>query len=214
MSESKQTAAHMTVMEEVEISELVNLRQANKDTFADQGIKLTYLPFVLKAVALALKEFPALNSELDLENNKMIYKKYYNLGVAVDTEDGLVVPVIKNVDRLSILEISTKIYELAQKSRDRQLTMEDFKDGSFSVTNYGSIGGTFGVPVINYPQAGILGVGRILKTPVVKDDEIVIDHLLPLSLSVDHRIVDGGDATRFVLEVMEYLKDPVGMLLQ
>ena len=214
MSESKQTAAHMTLMEEVEISDLVNLRETNKEIFTEHGIKLTYLPFVLKAAALALKEFPALNSVMDLDNNKMIYKKYYNLGIAVDTEDGLVVPVIKHVDKLSILEISIKINELAQKSRDRKLTMEDFKDGSFSVTNYGSIGGTFGVPVINYPQAAILGIGRILKTPVVKDDQVAVGHVLPLSLSVDHRIVDGGDAARFIKRVMDYLKNPAAMLMK
>ena len=213
MTESKHNAAHMTVIEEVEISRLRALRESHKNQFADEGLKVTYLPFVLKAVAAALKEFPSLNSEIDLENNKMIYKKYYNLGVAVDTEEGLVVPVIRDVDRLSIREIVLELDQLSKKARERKLTLADFKDGTFSVTNYGSIGGTFGVPVINYPQTAILGVGRILKTPVVKDDKIEIGYVLPLSMSVDHRIVDGGEAARFINKIKEYLADPVSLLL-
>jgi pyruvate dehydrogenase E2 component (dihydrolipoamide acetyltransferase) len=125
-----------------------------------------------------------------------------------------VVPVIRDVDKLSIPDLTRKIMESAQKARDRKLTLEDFKDGTFTVTNYGSIGGTFGVPVINYPQAAILGVGRIMKTPVVNEnDEIVIGRMLPLSMSVDHRIVDGAEAARFVASVTGYLKDPVSLLL-
>ena len=213
MSESKHNAAHMTVIEEVEISELIKLRESHKDQFADEGLKITYLPFILKAVAVALRRFPSLNSEIDLEKNKMIYKKYYNLGVAVDTEEGLVVPVIRDVDKRSVREIVLELNALSQKARERKLTLDDFKDGTFSVTNYGSIGGTFGVPVINYPQAAILGVGRILKTPVVKNDNIEIGYVLPLSMSVDHRIVDGGDAARFINMVKEFLADPVSLLL-
>ena len=215
MVESKHNAAHMTVIEEVEVSDLVKLRQSHKEQFIEDGFKLTYLPFILKATALALKKFPSLNSQMDMEHSRMIYKKYYNIGFAVDTEDGLVVPVIRNVDKLSIYELAKKIDKIAKKSRERKLTLEDYKDGTFTVTNYGSIGGTFGVPVINYPQAGILGIGRIMKTPVVNEkDEIVVGNVLPLSMSVDHRIVDGGDANRFILQVMEYLKDPVSLLLQ
>jgi pyruvate dehydrogenase E2 component (dihydrolipoamide acetyltransferase) len=150
---------------------------------------------------------------MDLENDRMVYKNYYNTGIAVDTDDGLVVPVIRDVDRLSIAEISREIAEVAEKARERKLTLDDFKDGTFTVTNYGSIGGTFGVPVINYPQTAILGIGRILETPVVKDGRIVIGHVLPLSLSVDHRIVDGAQAARFIARVMEFLKDPVSLLL-
>lgn len=213
MIRSKQSAAHMTIMEEAEVSELVKLRSAHKAGYEQRGLKLSYLPFILKAVAQGLKEFPSLNSEMDLENDRMIYKQYYNIGIAVDTDDGLVVPVIRDVDRRSIAELSQEIAGTAQKARERKLTLDDFKDGTFTVTNYGSIGGTFGVPVINYPQTGILGVGRILKTPVVKDDQIVIGHVLPLSMSVDHRIVDGAEAARFIARVMTFLKDPVSLLL-
>ncbi len=213
MIRSKQSAAHMTIMEEVEVSELIRIRQAYKEEYGQRGLKLSYLPFILKAVAYTLKEFQSLNSEMDLENDRMVIKQYYNIGIAVDTEDGLVVPVIKNVDRLSISQLTEQIAAVAQKARDRQLTLADFKEGSFTVTNYGSIGGTFGVPVINYPQTGILGVGRIIKTPVVKEDQIVVGHVLPLSMSVDHRIVDGAEAARFIARVMGFLKEPMSLRL-
>lgn len=213
MIESKHKAAHMTVFDETEISELVQLREKFKQSFADRGTKLSYMPFILKAVAFALKKFRSLNSQMDLENNQMLYKNYYNIGIAVDTEHGLVVPVIRDVDKLSIFELSQKVIELAAKARDRSLTMEDMADGTFTITNYGAIGGMFGVPVINYPQSGILGIGRLLKKPVVKNDEIVVGSVLPLSLSVDHRIVDGGDAARFINQVMEYLSDPASLIM-
>jgi pyruvate dehydrogenase E2 component (dihydrolipoamide acetyltransferase) len=214
MIRSKQSAAHMTVIDEVEVSELVKLRETHKAAYEQKGLKLSYLPFILKAVVNSLKEFPLLNSEMDLENGRMIIKNYYNIGIAVDTEDGLVVPVIRDVDELSISDLTVRIMEVADRARERKLTLEDFKDGTFTVTNYGSIGGTFGVPVINYPQAAILGVGRIMKTPVVKNDEIVVGHVLPLSMSVDHRIVDGAEGARFMKKLMGYLEDPVSLFLE
>lgn len=212
MIRSKQSAAHMTAFEEVEVSELVRLRSQHKDRFVQQGIKLTYMPFILKAVAHALMQYPVLNSQMDLENDRMIFKKYINIGIAVDTEEGLVVPVIRDVDKLTILQVTGKIQEISLKARERKLTLADLKDGTFTVTNYGSIAGTYGVPVINYPQAGILGIGRIMKIPVVREEEVVAGNVLPLSLSVDHRIVDGGEAARFLLAVMGYLKEPVTLL--
>lgn len=214
MIESKHNAAHMTIFDETEISELVTLRARFKDRFAERGTKLSYMPFILKAVALALKKFRSLNAQMDIANNQMLYKNYYNIGIAVDTEYGLVVPVIRDVDKLSIFELAEKVNELAVKARDRGLTMEDMSDGTFTITNYGAIGGMFGVPVINYPQTGILGIGRLLKKPVVKNDEIVVGSVLPLSLSVDHRIVDGGDTARFVNQVMEYLSDPATLIME
>ncbi len=213
MLRSKQSAAHMTVMEEVEVSQLVQVRETHKKSYEQRGLKLSYLPFILKAVAYSLREFPKVNAQMDLENDRMILKQYYNIGIAVDTEDGLVVPVIRDVDKKSISGLSVEIIEAAERARARKLSLEDFKDGTFTVTNYGSIGGTYGAPVINYPQTGILGVGRILKAPVVKDDEIVIGHVLPLSLSVDHRVIDGAEASRFISRVIEYLKDPISLLL-
>lgn len=214
MIRSKQNAAHMTVIEEVEVSELVKIREKYKPLYEAKGLKLSYLPFVLKAVVESLKKFLPLNSEMDMENDRMILKNYFNIGIAVDTAEGLVVPVIRDVDKLSIADLTARIIDVSQRSRERKLTMDDFKDGTFTVTNYGSIGGTFGVPVINYPQAAILGIGRILKTPVVNEkDEIVVGQVLPLSMSVDHRIVDGAMAARFMASVIGYLKDPVSLLL-
>lgn len=214
MAVSKQTAAHMTLIEEVEVSELARLRDTHKDRFRAAGTPLTFLPFVLKAAALALKKHPTLNSQLDLDNNRLVLKLDVHIGIAVDTDDGLVVPVIRDVDRLSIQTLAARIADFSARARDRKLTLEDFRDGTFTVTNYGSIGGLFGVPVINYPQAAILGVGRIHQKPVVRDGQLAVGTVLPLSLSVDHRIVDGGAATRFILDVMRHLADPVGMLLE
>ncbi len=213
MIQSKHNAAHMTVFDEIEVSELIRIRYKYKEQFEREGIKLSYLPFILKATALALKSHPVLNAELDLDNNRMIYKKYYNIGIAVDTEEGLVVPVIRNVDRLTIKDIAIAVNQISEKARKRALTMEDMKDGTFTITNYGSIGGQFAVPVINYPQAGILGIGRLVEKPVVKDGQVVPGTLLPLSLSVDHRLVDGGEVARFLNRVMEYLSDPVSIII-
>jgi len=210
---SKQNAAHMTVHEEVEITELIRIREKYKALFLEENIKLSYLPFILKAVALALKKYPSLNAELDFENNRMAYKNYYNIGIAVDTEDGLLVPVIQDVDMLSIKELALKIGMISEKARNRKLSINDMKDGTFTITNYGTIGGLFAVPVINYPQAGILGIGRLFEKPIFKNDEIMKGKFFPLSLSVDHRIVDGGEVARFLNEIINYLADPVSMII-
>lgn len=211
---SKHNAAHMSVFEEVEITGLMDVRSRYKQKFADKGVKLTYLPFIVKAVAQALKHHPQLNSQIDLENNRMVYRNRYHIGIAVDAPDGLVVPVIRDVDKLSIFQLASQINTLAAKARARKLALEDLKDGCFSITSFGSFGGIYATPVLNYPQAGILGIGRILKTPVVKDDQIVVGNIMPLSLTVDHRIVDGGETTRFIYKVMEYLTDPVSFLME
>ena len=213
MLHSKQSTAHMTLFEEVEISHLITVRDRYKNRFAEKDIKLTYLSFIVKATVLALKKLRKLNSQIDLENDRMIYNNLYNIAIAVDTPEGLVVPVIKDADRLSIQQIAQKITELSDKARDRKLSLDDMKDGTFTLTNYGSIGGIYATPVINYPQCAILGIGRILKKPVVKDNQVVVGSVLPLSLSVDHRIVDGGEASRFINQIMEYLSDPVSMIM-
>lgn len=214
MIQSKHNAAHMTVFEEVEISELERVRKKYKDKFSQEGIKLTYLAFIIKATASSLKKFRALNAEMDMERGNMIYKKYYNIGIAIDTPKGLVVPVIRDADKLSVKDIATEIQTLSDKARDGKLTLDDMKDGTFTITSYGSIGGLFAVPVINYPQAGILGIGRIDKKPVVKGDQVVPGMVLPLSLSVDHRIADGGETARFINSIMYYLEDPVSLIME
>jgi pyruvate dehydrogenase E2 component (dihydrolipoamide acetyltransferase) len=214
MINSKHNAAHVTVFEEVEISELIAIREKYKKKYAERDARLTYLPFIVKATVLALKQHRILNSQMDMENNRMIYKNRYNIGIAMDTPEGLVVPVIKDADRLSVFEITQKITEFGLKAKERKLTLEDMKNGTFTITNFGSISGIYGTPVINYPQAGILGIGRIVRQPVVKDDQIVIGNVLGLSLTVDHRIVDGGDTARFVKQIIDHLADPVSLLME
>ena len=210
---SKQTAPHMTIIDEVEISKLIDIRNEYKNKFKEKGTNLSFLAFFMKATAQALIKHTALNSEFDSENNRIAHKKYYNIGIAVDTEDGLVVPIVKDVDKLSFLDLSLKIDDVVMRARARKLTLDDFKDGTFTITNYGSIGGMYGIPVINYPQAAILGIGRTLKKPIVIDESIAIGNVLPLSMSVDHRIVDGGEAVRFLNLLMQYLNDPISLLL-
>jgi len=213
MVQSKFTAPHATAFEEVEVSKLVELRNEKKKDLAEKGIRLSYMPFIIKAVALALKRHKALNSKLDLPNNRVIYQKFYNIGFATDTPDGLMVPVIKDADRKSIIEIAQAITDLSERARDRKIGLDEIKGGTFSITNYGSIAGTYGVPVINYPEVAIIGIGRIKQEPVVRDGEIVIGHILPLSMSFDHRIVDGADAARFIKDIMAMLNDPLTMLM-
>lgn len=213
MAQSKYTAPHATAFEELEVSKLVALRQDAKEQAAAAGVKLSYLPFVIKAVAMALRTHKKLNCRLDLEHNRVIYNRYYNIGIGVDTPEGLVVPIVKDADQRSIYEIATILADLSTRARERKLTLDEIRDGTFTITNYGSLAGTYGVPVINYPEVAVLGVGRILERPVVKNGQVVPGHLLPLSLSFDHRIVDGGDSARFLMEIMALLSEPVTMLM-
>ncbi len=214
MLRSKQSTAHMTLFEEPEVSRLVEARARYKEEYKKEDLSLTYLPFIIKAVVAALKRHPELNSEMDIDKGNIIYKNYYNIGIAVSTEDGLVVPVIRDADKLSIRELSRAVAEIAVKARDRKLTLDDMKDGTFTITNYGALGGWFGVPVINYPQVGILGIGRINQQPVVADGEIKVGNVMPLSLSVDHRMVDGAEATEFLNDVAAGVSDPLSLIMR
>ncbi len=214
MLRSKQSTAHMTLFEEPEVSRLVEARARYKEEYKKEDLSLTYLPFIIKAVVAALKRHPELNSEMDFEKGNIIYKNFYNIGIAVSTEDGLVVPVIRDADKLSIRELSRAVAEIAIKARDRKLTLDDLKDGTFTITNYGALGGWFGVPVINYPQVGILGIGRINQQPVVADGEIKVGNVMPLSLSVDHRMVDGAEATEFLNDVAAGVADPLSLIMR
>lgn len=212
MSASTQNAAHMTLFWEADVEALVALRNRHKERLAKEGVHLSYLPFVIKAIIAGLKAFPHFNSVLDLENERIILKNHYNIGLAVDSPVGLTVPVIRDADRQSISDLARSIQTLAQKARERTLSLEDLRDGTFTLTNFGALGGSFGVPVLNYPEVAILGTGRIQEKPIVKQGQIVVGQIMPLSLSVDHRLIDGGDATRFIQTVAERLEDP-GMML-
>ncbi len=214
MTISKQKAPHMTLFEETEVTGLVKFRNEYKERMLQRDVKLTYLPFIIKAVSTSLAKHPLLNSRIELDNNRIILSNDINIGIAIDTEEGLVVPVIRNCNSKSIIELAKKIEDYSKLALERKLTLEDMKGGTFTITNFGSIGGTHGVPIINYPQAAILGIGRIVKKPVVKENEIVVGNILPLSMSVDHRIVDGGEASRFMKETSEMLENPLSLLLE
>lgn len=213
MTLSKYTIPHTLVMDEADVSELVTFKAETKALATAQEIKLTYLAFFIKAVVLGLKKYAYLNASLDSEKDEIILKNYFNIGIAVDTPDGLMVPVIKGADQMSLFEIAKKIDELTQKAREKTIGLNDLSDGTFTITNYGAVGASFGAPIIKFPEAGILGVGAIVKKPVVVDDEIVIRSILPLSLSFDHRIIDGANAGRFVAYVKELLSSPKLLIL-
>lgn len=213
MSVSKQNAVHMSVHDEVEISELFSVRNRFKQIYSEKGVKLSYLPFIIKATVKALQQYKIMNAQLDLENSRIIYKNFYNIGIAVDTPEGLVVPVIRNADKLTVIELAKQLNTISEKAQNKSLSLDDMKAGTFTITSYGSIGGYYAVPVINYPQTGILGIGRITEKPVIKNNEIVKGIVMPLSLSVDHRIVDGGEVTRFLNKIMYYLADPIALIM-
>ena len=213
MSLSKFTIPHTAVMDEIDVTELVAFREGSKALAQQEGAKLTYLAFFIKAVISGLKAYPGLNASLDEVAEEIVYKKFYNIGIAVDTPDGLMVPVIKDADRKSILEIAREIEDLSDRARNKSLKLDELSGGSFTITNYGAVGASFGVPVIKHPEAGILGVGMIVKKPVVIEDEIVIRSILPVSMSFDHRIIDGADAGRFVGHVKKLLSNPSFLLM-
>jgi 2-oxoisovalerate dehydrogenase E2 component (dihydrolipoyl transacylase) len=207
------TVRTLTV-DETDLSELVKLRERMKPMAEKAGVKLTYLPFIFKAVASALKAFPNVNSSLDDAAGEIVRKKYYNIGCAVDTEAGLIVPVIKDVDRKSILEIAREIVELAGKARDGKLAPDEISGSSFSVTNIGSAGSLISFPIINVPDAAIMGVHTLQERPVVRDGQIVARFMMYLSLSFDHRIIDGAEGARFTKHVCRLLENPDLLLLE
>lgn len=211
MTLSKQNIPHSVLMNEIDVTELVAFRNENKAKYDD--VKLTYLPFIIKAVVKAIKKYPVFNASFDPSSDEIIYKGQINIGIAVDTPYGLTVPVIKNADRLSIFELALYIKDLAERAAEKKLTMDDLAGSTFTITNYGAVGASFGTPVINYPESAILGIGKIDKKPVVIEDEIVIRSLLPISLGIDHRIIDGGDAGRFSGELKRLLSDPMLLLM-
>ncbi|GAA4701691.1 2-oxo acid dehydrogenase subunit E2 [Brevibacillus fulvus] len=214
MVKSAYTAPHVTLFDEVDATGLVALRKEGKPLAEERGLKLTYLPFIVKAVVAGLKKFPELNASVDDEKQEVIYKKYYNIGIATSTEEGLLVPVVKGADRKSIFDISGEIAQLAAKARDRKATADELKGSTFSITNIGSAGGMFFTPIINYPEVAILGVGRIQEKPVVKNGEIVVAPVLSLSLSIDHRVIDGDPAQRFMNYVKQLLENPTLLLME
>ncbi|WP_342559322.1 dihydrolipoamide acetyltransferase family protein [Metasolibacillus sp. FSL K6-0083] len=214
MVHSKQTAPHVTLMDEVDVTALVAHRKKFKDIAAEKGVKLTYLPYVVKALIATLREFPEFNRSLDDATQEVIQKYYYNIGIAADTERGLLVPVIKHADRKSLFAISNSINELAEKAREGKLAPQEMKGASMSITNIGSAGGQWFTPVINHPEVAILGIGRIAEKPVIKNGEIVAAPVLALSLSFDHRMIDGATGQNALNYLKRLLSEPDLLLME
>jgi pyruvate dehydrogenase E2 component (dihydrolipoamide acetyltransferase) len=214
MVKSKYTAPHVSAMDEADVTELWKIREKEKKAAEKKGIKLTILPFIIKAVLAGLSEHPYLNASLDDENEEVVLKKYFNIGLATDTPEGLMVPVVKNAKEKSIFELAQELTQLAEKARNRTIDLADLKGGTFTITNYGAVRGIYGTPIINYPEVAILGIGKIQEMPVVRDGKIVVRKILPLSISFDHRVVDGAEAARFLNTVIARLEDPDLILLE
>jgi len=208
MAESVSTAAHVTHFDEADVSALAGLREKMKAEAADKGVKLTYLPFVVRAVIESLKLHPMLNATLDDEEQEIIVKQYYNIGIAVDVPDGLIVPVIKFADQKSLYDLADEIGTMAEAAKNRTLDLADLKGGTFSITNVGMLGGEYATPIINYPETAILATMKIADRVRVRDGEVRIVKTLPLCLSFDHRVIDGAEAARFSNDLVSFLEAP------
>jgi 2-oxoglutarate dehydrogenase E2 component (dihydrolipoamide succinyltransferase) len=203
---SKHTSAHVYTVVEVEMTRVVAARERFKDEFEKRhGVKLTFTPFFVRASVEAIKEWPIINSSV--EGTNIIYKRDVNIGIAVALENGLIVPVIKRADEKNFLGVARVVQDLAERARSKRLSVDDVQGGTFSITNPGSFGGLFGLPIIHQPQVAILGVGAIEKRPVVRDDAIAIRHMVYLSISYDHRVVDGAVAEGFMGKIKKVLEN-------
>jgi pyruvate dehydrogenase E2 component (dihydrolipoamide acetyltransferase) len=218
MTSSKYTAPHVTHQDEVDVTALVDARSTLRQEAEAHDIRLTYMPFVMKACAAALQENPQVNVSLDEANEEIVEKQYYNIGVATATDDGLLVPVVENVDAKGLLEVASETNEKTQKARERSLSPEEMRGGTFTISNIGGIGGEYGTPIINQPESAILALGEIKKKPrvVEADGEETIEprHIMTLSLSFDHRVLDGADAAQFTNSIQKYLQNPNLLLLE
>ncbi len=214
MAKSKRTAAHVTHVDEADVTELVLVREALKGSAEKRGVKLTYIPFIVKALIPALKEFPYMNSSLDDQNGTIILKHYYNFGIAVDTEQGLVVSVVKDADKKDLFELAGDIERLAGKARAGELSLDEVHGSTFTISNVGAIGGLFATPIINLPEVAILGVHKITRRPVFRNGMIEARDIMYLSLSFDHRVVDGAYAARFTTRLIETIQDPKKLLAE
>ena len=213
MVKSVTTAPHVTNFDDADITVLEQMRKSIPKGYLGDDIKLTTMPFVMKAVAASLRQHPVLNASIDDENEQVVYKEYVNLGIAVDTPRGLVVPVMRGVDRMTIGQVAGELTQLAGKARDVSFGIEDLRGGTFTISNLGAVGGTYSTPVINHPEVAILLLGRSRWMPVVRDGNVETRFMMPLSLSYDHRIVDGAAAARFLNQVIDYLETPAKLLI-
>jgi pyruvate dehydrogenase E2 component (dihydrolipoamide acetyltransferase) len=213
MVRSVQTIPHLTNFDDADVTELEALRKASAPEYAKNNLKLTALSFVIKAVSLSLRQHPIVNSTIDIEKGEIVYKDYVNVGLAVDTPRGLVVPVLRDCDQMSIPQVAQAIADTAEKAKNAQYGIEDLRGGTFTISNLGAVGGVYSTPIINWPEVAILLLGRSRKMPVIHDDRVESRLMMPLSLSYDHRVIDGAAAARFLNEVIGYLESPGRLLL-
>ena len=214
MAKSNGTAAHFTYIEEVDMTQLVNLRDRLKEAGERKGTKLTYLPFIVKATLAALKEFPTLNASVDDERGEFVVKRFYNVGIATATEEGLTVTVVHDADKEDLWDLAKEIDRLATAARDKRLSLQDVQGSTFTITSLGKEGGIVATPIINWPEVAILGVHRIEKRPVVRNDQVVIREMMYLSCSFDHRVIDGHVGAAFVQSVRNYLEHPALLFVE
>ena len=207
------TAVPVTTTDEADVTELVALRERSAEAAAAHNVHVTLLPFLMKAVVAALRQYPKLNASLDEAQHRLVLKRYYHLGIATDTSEGLIVPVVKDVDQKNIVTLATDLARLTELARTRRIPLTDLRGGTFTISNYGAIGGIFATPMLHLPEVAILGVGKLLQKPVVHGGEVVIRTILPLSLTFDHRALDGADAQRFLNELIAYLSNPARLIL-
>ena len=214
MARSKQTAAHFTYVEEIDMTELVAVRERAKARATERGVRLNYLPFIVKAVVSGLKKWPQLNASLDETTQEIVRKKYYHIGIAAQGPHGLAVTVVRDADRRSIFDLSREIERLAEAVRTNTATRDELTGSTFTVSSLGKLGGIHATPIINFPEVAILGVHKIEERPAVRNGQIVARHLMNLSISVDHRLADGWDGAMFVQDVKALLEDPTTMFME
>src|SRR5437867_8097845 len=214
MHKSKTTAAHFTYVEEVDMTALVHLRDKLKPKAEKRGVKLTFLPFIVRALVASLKEHPWLNASLDDEMQEIVVKRYYNVGIATATDAGLVVPVIHDADSKDLYTLAKEIERLAEAARAAKLTQQDVAGGTFTITSLGALGGIMATPIINWPEVGIIGVHRIEKRPVVRDERVEVREMMYLTCSFDHRVIDGHVGAAFVETLKEYLEHPALLFVE
>lgn len=213
LSNAWQTIPHVTQFDKADITELEKFRKSYAKQAEKQGVKLTVTAILVKIITSALKKFPQFNSSVDMANQAIIYKNYFNIGIAVDTEFGLIVPVIKNADRMNVIEISKEMNALAEKARNKKVSVADLQGGCFTITNLGGIGGTAFTPIVNAPEVAILGVSRGAIEPVWIDGKFEPRMMLPFSLSYDHRVIDGADGIRFLRWIIEAIENPYNLIV-
>ena len=214
MARSKRTAAHFTYVEEVDLTELVAVRARARKRAEERGVKLSFLPFIVKAVVAGLKKYPIVNATLDEEHGEIVLHKRYHIGVAAASQQGLVVPVVKDADRKSLFDIARELDELTERAKEGKASRDELTGSTFTISSLGALGGLLATPIINFPEVAILGVHKIKQAPVVRDGQIVIRDVANFSISLDHRVVDGFEGALFLQHVLELLADPTLMFME